>query len=98
MKSLTVMLALAAALASALAGCASTLPRTLSEPAVQHLVSEDDQVRITELRVRGQTQRIDVDNKGSTAPAYQITPQAAGSDPSAARTGAGQRVWTVLSF
>ena len=94
MKSLTVMLALSATLA----GCASVLPRTLSEPAVQRLVSEDDQVRITELRVRGQTQRIDIDNKGSSASAYQITPQAAGSDPSAARTGAGQRVWTVLSF
>ena len=86
------------ALAATLAGCASLLPRTLTDPAVQRLVSEDDQVRISELRVRGQTQRIDVDNKGSTAPAYQITPQTAASDPSAAKGGAGQRVWTVLSF
>ena len=84
-----------------LGGCASapapsgTLP---GEPVVQRRVAEDDQVRITELRVRGQTQRISVDNKDSAAPRYEITPQAAGSDPSAAKTGAGQRVWTVLSF
>jgi hypothetical protein len=86
------------ALAATLAGCAGLAPRTLSEPAVQRLVSEDDQVRITELRVRGQTQRISVDTKDSGAPRYEITPQAGGSDPSAAKTGAGQRVWTVLSF
>ncbi len=94
MKSLIPMVAAAVALA----GCAGLLPRTTSEPAVQRLVSEDDQVRITELRVRGQTQQISVDNKHSAAPGYQITPQAGGSDPSAARTGAGQRVWNVLSF
>ena len=84
--------------AAALAGCAGLVPRPMSEPAVQRLVSEDDQVRITELRVRGQTQQISVDNKGSAAPAYLITPPAPGSDPSAAKSGAGQRVWTVLSF
>ncbi len=81
-----------------LTACAGLTPRPAGDAAVQRLVSEDDQVRITELRVRGQTQRISVDNKDSAAPAYQITPQAAGSDPSAAKTGAGQRVWTVLSF
>ncbi len=83
---------------SMLAGCAGLAPRAAGDAAVQRLVSEDDQVRITELRVRGQTQRISVDPKDSAAPRYEITPQAAGSDPSAARTGAGQRVWTVLSF
>ena len=84
--------------AGALAGCAGPAPRAVPEPAVQRLVQEDDQVRITELRVRGQTQQISVDNKGSAAPAYLITPPAPGSDPSAAKSGAGQRVWTVLSF
>lgn len=82
----------------ALGGCAGLAPRQVPEPAVQRLVQEDDQVRITELRVRGQTQQISVDNKGSAAPAYQINPQAAGSDPSAAKSGAGQRVWTLFSF
>ena len=82
--------------AALLAGCAG--PRPAADAAVQRLVSEDDQIRITETRVRGQTQRISVDNKDSAAPGYQILPQAAGSDPSAAKAGAGQRVWTVLSF
>ncbi len=86
------------ALSLALAGCAGLAPRTTSEPALQRLVGEDDQVRITELRVRGQTQSISVEPKGSAAPAYQITPAAGGSDPSAAKGGARQRVWTVLNF
>lgn len=94
MTRLTLMLCLAATAA----GCAGLAPGTGSEAALQRLVSEDDQVRITELRLRGQTQRITVDNKDSAAPRYEITPQAAGSDPSGARTSAGQRVWTVLSF
>jgi outer membrane biogenesis lipoprotein LolB len=85
-------------LSALLAGCAGLAPRPAGDAAVQRLISEDDQVRITELRVRGQTQRISVDNKDSAVPGYQITPQAAGSDPSATRAGAGQRVWTVLSF
>ncbi len=85
-------------LCAMLTACAGLAPRPAGDASVQRLVSEDDQVRITELRVRGQTQRISVDNKDSTAPRYEITPQAAGSDPSAAKTGAGQRVWTVLSF
>ncbi len=67
-----------------LAGCAGPVPRATPEPAVQRFVGEDDQVRITELRVRGQVQSISVQNKGSAAPAYQITPAAGGSDPSSA--------------
>ena len=85
-------------LVALLAGCAGLAPRGSDDAALQRLVSEDDQVRITELRQRGQTQRISVDPKDSAAPRYEITPQAAGSDPSAARSGAGQRVWTVLNF
>lgn len=81
-----------------LAGCAGLGPRTASDPAVQRLVSEDDQVRITELRVRGQTQRVTVDPKDSAAPRYDITQATGGTDPSKARDGAGQRVWTLLSF
>ncbi len=94
MKSATLLLGLCALLS----GCAGMGPRPGTDAVVQRLVNEDDQVRITELRVRGQTQHISVANKDSTVPGYQITPPAAGSDPSAARTGAGQRVWTVLSF
>lgn len=85
-----------------LGGCAGGLLRDTAAqagaPAVQNLVSEDDQVRITELRVRGQTQRITVDPKDSAVPGYEITPPAGGSDPSKSRDGAGQRVWPVLRF
>ncbi|HQC96968.1 MAG TPA: hypothetical protein PK306_14785 [Aquabacterium sp.] len=94
MKTLTALLALTLGLA----GCAGIAPRTTAEPTLQRLVSEDDQVRIAELRVRGQTQSISVENKGSTVPGYQITPAAGGSDPSSAKGNAGQRVWTILSF
>ena len=78
--------------------CVHRRPRPAADAAVQRLVSEDDQVRIAELRVRGQTQSISVENKGSTVPGYQITPAAGGSDPSSAKGNAGQRVWTILSF
>ena len=94
MKTLTALLALTLGLA----GCAGIVPRTTAEASLQRLVSEDDQVRIAELRVRGQTQSISVENKGSAVPGYQITPAAGGSDPSSAKGTAGQRVWTVLSF
>ena len=81
-----------------LSGCAGLGPPPAADAALQRLVSEDDQVRITELRLRGQTQSIVVHNKQSAAPHYEITPAAAGSDPSKAKDSAGQRVWTVLSF
>ena len=64
----------------------------------QNLVSEDDHVRIEELRVRGQTQRLSVQNKGTGAPGYDILPPTGGHDPSKSRDAAGQRVWPVLSF
>ena len=98
MKSPSLTLSLMLVMSGALAGCAALGARSATEPAMQRLVSEDDQVRITELRVRGQTQRISVDNKDSAAPRYEITPQAAGSDPSSAKGGAGQRVWTLFNF
>ena len=87
------------AVAGLLAGCAVTGrgPGTV-DAAVQRLVSEDDHVRIDELRVRGLTQRLTVQIKDSGAPGYDILPAAPGTDPSKARDAAGQRVWPVLSF
>lgn len=76
---------------------ACALPGLHSEAAVQHLVSEDEAVRITELRVRGQTQRLTVQPKQG-GPAYEIRPAPGGQDASQARDGAGQRVWQLLSF
>ena len=82
--------------ASLLTACA--VPHSSADAAVQHLVSEDDHVRIEELRVRGQTQRLSVQNKDSSAPGYDILPPTGGHDPSKSKDAAGQRVWPVLSF
>ncbi len=93
--------ALLAAIASLslMSGCASgNGPKPAIDIAVQRLVSEDNYVRIDELRVGGQTQRLAVTPKGSTAPGYEILPTSPGHDPSQNRDAAGQRVWPVLSF
>jgi hypothetical protein len=92
---------LALALAGLLSGCAApggVRNPGAAEPAVQHLVSEDDHVRVDELRVRGQTQRLTVQNKDSAAPSYDILQPTPGQDPSKSRDAAGQRVWPVLTF
>jgi hypothetical protein len=69
------------------------------EPKVERLVSEDDGVRIEELRVRGQTQRIVVQPKKGGA-TYEIVPADGGRDmsQSGGRAAAGQRVWPMLKF
>jgi len=71
------------------------------EPKVQRIVVEDDGVRIEELRVRGQTQRIVV--KPKNAAEYEIVAPTGGRDPSQNRGNqqagaAGQRVWNLLRF
>ncbi len=55
-------------------------------------------MRIQELRVRGQTQRLTVQQKDGAAPDYDILPPATGQDLSKARGATGQRVWSVLTF
>ena len=89
------LLAVAGLLAELLAGCASP---GVADAAVQRLVSEDDHVRIDELRVRGLTQRLTVQNKDGGAPGYDILPASPGQDPSKGHDAAGQRVWQLLSF
>ena len=84
-----------------LMGCASGIAQRntgSAEASVQRLVSEDDNVRIDEVRVRGQTQRVTVHSKVPGARDYDIVQPAAGSDMSSKRDAAGQRVWSVLSF
>ena len=75
--------------------------REVSEPQIKRTVIEDDQVRIEELKVRGQTQRIVVRPK-SGAPAYEIVPADSGREIATGRPGSrgnvGQRQWHVLSF
>lgn len=68
------------------------------EPEIKRTVVEDDQVRIEQLRVRGQVQQVTVHNKGSAAPDYQIVTSAGGQDLSKTRGATGQRVWKLLSF
>jgi hypothetical protein len=94
----TLLLAASATLLLPLAGCAGLTGRPPTEPKVQQLVAEDDQVRIEELRVRGQTQRITVNPKGDGARPYEIHTAPAGSDPSKGREGVGQSLWPVLTF
>ena len=77
-------------------------PRMPIEPKVELMVIEEDGVRIEELRVRGQVQRIVVTPKHGSGAAYQIiTGDGSGSQPAnqnATRGAVGQRVWHVLSF
>ncbi|MEO8124850.1 MAG: hypothetical protein ABI633_12445 [Burkholderiales bacterium] len=70
------------------------------EPNVQHIVTEGENTRVEELRVRGQTQSITVKNKD--APTYEIVIGDGSRDLSssggAQKGAAGQRVWRLLSF
>ena len=67
------------------------------EPQVQRQVAEDDHVRIEELRVRGQTQRIVVRLKDGGRD-YEILPANGGRDLSQDKRAIGQRVWSILLF
>jgi hypothetical protein len=75
-------------------------PASRPEPNVQRTVVEDDAVRIEELRVRGQNQRIVVRIKKGPSGSYEVLPADNGRDPSQAanKGAAGQRVWHVMSF
>lgn len=81
-----------------LAVAASAAAAQAPEPQVQRQVIEDDNVRIEELRVRGQPQKLVVRPKTPGVAAYEILPPDPGRDTTPARRGAGQRVWRVLSF
>ena len=70
------------------------------EPAVKRVVSEDDRVRIEELRVRGQTRSITVKSKIPGVAAYEIQPATGARDPSQPGNapGQGQSVWRFPAF
>ena len=69
------------------------------EPAVQRTVVEDKGVRIEELRVRGQNQRITVQSKALGAAPYEIITPDGARDMSQARGGAaGHSVWHLFGF
>ncbi len=68
---------------------------------VERITHEDKLTRIDELRVGGQTQRIEVQPKNG-APAYDISPVRSAEPPgqgASARTGnAGKSSWRILRF
>jgi hypothetical protein len=69
------------------------------DPEIKRSVIEDDKVRIEELKVRGQVQRIVVSPKASGVRPYEIVPPDAGRDASQQSKGlSGQRLWQVFSF
>lgn len=67
------------------------------EPQVLQQVTEDDQVRIEELRVRGQTKRLTVQPKIRGVGPYEIAAPEPGRAP-ADDPKAGQRVWLSITF
>ncbi len=72
------------------------------EPAVQRTVIEDRLSKVEELRVRGQLQKVTVDNKGR-APNYEVLTHDGARDVADGGIvglggAAGKRVWNVLRF
>jgi hypothetical protein len=88
-----------AAAATAPAAAADRPATAAGEPAVERRVVEDRQVRIEELKVRGETTRVVVQPKAPGAKAYEITPVNGATDPSQGRrSSAGERLWRFFSF
>ena len=74
-------------------------PPARPDPAIKRTVIEDDQVKIEELRVRGQLQRITISPKASGVRAYEIAPPDSGRDPSQQSKGiSGRSLWQMWSF
>ncbi len=70
------------------------------EPKVERTVAEDDQVRIEELKVRGEAKSVTVKNKKTKAPDYEIVVHDAGRESAggSGKSGSGTRVWRILNF
>lgn len=93
------------ALLAVAAGSLATQPALAADTPdakVERIVLEDDAIRIDELKVRGQTQKVTVQPKNSKAPAYEIVmgdgSRELSAGPGSNRGAVGQRVWRVLSF
>lgn len=76
----------------------ATVPQRGGEPVVQRIVTEDDMVRVEELRVRGQTRRVVVRSKLPGVPAYEIGTAADGRDVTQDRRSEGRSLWQLFSF
>jgi hypothetical protein len=77
---------------------AAQAPKTRAEPEITRTGVEDDKVRIDELRVRGQVQRITISPKASGVRPYEIVPADAGRDASQSKGLTGQSLWQLFSF
>lgn len=71
--------------------------RRAPEPQVLEQVTEDDNVRIEELRVRGQTRKLLVKPKVKGLDGYEIAAPEPGRAPSD-DPKAGQRIWWSIKF
>jgi hypothetical protein len=80
------------------AGMAQTAPAGRAEPEIRRTVREDDAVRVEELRVRGQVQRIVVTPKAAGARPYEIAPEDVARDRSQNRGISGHSLWHLFSF
>jgi hypothetical protein len=88
---------------AAASGVASNEPPLPGEPAVRHIVVEDDHTRIDELRVRNVPQKIVVTSKaGKVSSTYEIITGDGSRDLSpganTSRGATGKSVWRVLDF
>ena len=79
---------------------ASALADPPPEPKIEKTVTEDDQVRIEETKVRGETKKVTVKHKLTKAPDYEIVVNDAGRESAggSGKSGSGTRVWRVLNF
>jgi len=68
------------------------------EAQVKRIVSEDESVRIEELRVRGITRRVTVQSKLPGVPAYEIGSSSDGRDLSQDRRSEGRSLWQLFAF
>jgi len=102
MKARVVVLGLAALVGAAAAQGPASAPAPAAprpDPAIRRTVIEDDQVKIEELRVRGQLQRITISPKASGVRSYEIAPPDSGRDPSQQSKGiSGHSLWQLFSF
>lgn len=71
------------------------------EQRTERLVHMDSGSRVEELRVGGETRRIDVETRGAV-PGYQVAPSTVNQAPDAGlgsrAGGAGRSSWRVLNF
>ena len=68
------------------------------EPKVQRTRSEDNGVRVDELRVRGLNRKVVVQPKIASAPAYEIGTDDDARDLSQDRRNEGRSFWRLFSF